>query len=82
VVGALSNADQYLQRGSVDEQPFSVFAVRDGLVVGAVSVGDSTAVRAARRLIDRGIPVDPAQLIDPTTDLRKLVRGRPTEGMK
>jgi len=82
VVGALSNADQYWQRGSVGEPPFSVFAVRDGLVVGAVSVGDSTAVRAARRLIDRGIPVDPAQLIDPTTDLRKLVRGRPTEGMK
>ena len=49
-----------------------------------VIVADAGAVAqtAARRLIDRGIPVDPAQLIDPTTDLRKLVRGRPTEGMK
>jgi 3-phenylpropionate/trans-cinnamate dioxygenase ferredoxin reductase component len=80
VVGALGNADQFLQRGSVGQPPFSVFALQGGRVVGAVSVGDSTAVRAARRLIDRGITVDPAQLSDPATDLRKLVRGRSTEG--
>ena len=80
VVGALGNADQFLQRGSIGQPPFSVFALQGGRVVGAVSVGDSTAVRAARRLIDRGITVDPAQLSDPATDLRKLVRGRSTEG--
>jgi 3-phenylpropionate/trans-cinnamate dioxygenase ferredoxin reductase component len=80
VVGALGNADQFLQRGSVGQPPFSVFALQGGRVVGAVGVGDSTAVRAARRLIDRGITVDPAQLSDPATDLRKLVRGRSTEG--
>jgi len=31
-------------------------------------------------LIDRGVTVDPAQLCDPATDLRKLVRERSTEG--
>jgi len=31
-------------------------------------------VRAARRLIDRGITVDGAQLTDRGSDLRKLVR--------
>jgi NADPH-dependent 2,4-dienoyl-CoA reductase/sulfur reductase-like enzyme len=80
VVGALGNADQLLQRGLVGQPPFSVFALQGGHVVGAVGVGDSTAVRAARRLIDRGVTVDPAQLCDPATDLRKLVRERSTEG--
>jgi len=80
VVGALGNADQLLQRGLVGQPPFSVFALQGGHVVGAVGVGDSTAVRAARRLIDRGVTVDPAQLCDPSTDLRKLVRERSTEG--
>ncbi|MFT4264643.1 MAG: oxidoreductase C-terminal domain-containing protein [Nocardioides sp.] len=36
---------------------------------------DGPAVRAARRLIDRGVPVDPAALADPGTDLRRLLRG-------
>jgi 3-phenylpropionate/trans-cinnamate dioxygenase ferredoxin reductase component len=80
VVGALGNADQLLQRGSVGQPPFSVFALQSGHVVGAVGVGDSTAVRAARRLIERGVTVDPAQLCDPATDLRKLVRQLSTEG--
>jgi 3-phenylpropionate/trans-cinnamate dioxygenase ferredoxin reductase component len=57
-----------------------VFALQSGHVVGAVAVGDSTAVRAARRLIERGVTVDPAQLCDPATDLRKLVRQLSTEG--
>jgi 3-phenylpropionate/trans-cinnamate dioxygenase ferredoxin reductase component len=59
-----------------------VFALHGMRVVGAVSVGDPTAVRAARRLIDRGVAVEPEQLSDSTTDLRKLVRGRSTEGMR
>ena len=80
VVGALGSADHFSQRGSVGQPPFSVFALQGGHVVGAVGVGDSTAVRAARRLIERGVTVDPAQLCDPATDLRKLVRQLSTEG--
>jgi 3-phenylpropionate/trans-cinnamate dioxygenase ferredoxin reductase component len=82
VVGALDNVDSLVQRGSMGEPPFSVFALQDMRVVGAVSVGDPTAVRAARRLIDREVTVEPGQLSDSTTDLRKLVRGRSTEGTR
>ena len=82
VVGALDNADSLVQRGSFGEPPFSVFALQDMRVVGAVSVGDPMAVRAARRLIDREVTVEPEQLSNSTTDLRKLVRGRFTEGMR
>jgi NADPH-dependent 2,4-dienoyl-CoA reductase/sulfur reductase-like enzyme len=74
VVGALNQADEIAVRGSIGQPPFSVFGLRAGRVIGAVSVDDSPAVRAARRLIDRGITVDGAQLTDRGSDLRKLVR--------
>ena len=61
--------------GPFGAPPFSAFAIRDGGVVGAVAVDDSKAVRAARRLIDRAIPVNPEAVADPSTDLRRLVRG-------
>jgi 3-phenylpropionate/trans-cinnamate dioxygenase ferredoxin reductase subunit len=74
VVGALSDVQEVVSRGPFGEAPFSMFGLRDGHVVGAVSVGDSTATRAARRMIDRCTSVTPAQLSDPGTDLRKLLR--------
>jgi 3-phenylpropionate/trans-cinnamate dioxygenase ferredoxin reductase subunit len=74
VVGTLAGATDVTVRGSLGEQPFSVFGLHDGRLVGAVSVGDSTSTRAARRMIDRGTPVTAAQLSDPGTDLRKLLR--------
>ena len=74
VVGDLTAGDLVL-RGELGTPPFSAFSVREGMVVGAVAVDDPKAVRAARRLIDRAIPVDPAALADPSTDLRRLLRG-------
>jgi NADPH-dependent 2,4-dienoyl-CoA reductase/sulfur reductase-like enzyme len=62
-------------RGEYGDEPFSVWTLRDGLVIGVVSVDDPRAVRAARRIIDRGIAVDPAVLADPASDLRRLLRG-------
>jgi 3-phenylpropionate/trans-cinnamate dioxygenase ferredoxin reductase component len=74
VVGELDAADQCIARGTIGEPPFSVFGLRSGRVVGAVCVDGSSAVRAARRMIDRGITVEATQLGDAATDLRKLVR--------
>ncbi len=73
-VGHMAEAAERLLRGVPGEGPFSVWGLRDGVVVAAVSVNDSTAVRAARRMIDRRTPVAPAALTDPTVDLRKLLR--------
>jgi hypothetical protein len=74
VVGGLGDAGELVSRGVFGKVPFSVFGVNDGRVVGAVSVGDSMATRAARRMIDRGLQPNLAQLADPRTDIRKLVR--------
>ncbi|MGP3911336.1 NAD(P)/FAD-dependent oxidoreductase [Nonomuraea sp. 10N515B] len=75
VAGHMETADEVIVRGSFDDPCFSVFGLRDGLVVAAAAVDDSTAVRAARRMIDRRVPADPVRLSDPSTSLRTLLRG-------
>jgi 3-phenylpropionate/trans-cinnamate dioxygenase ferredoxin reductase subunit len=51
----------------------TVFRIDGELLVGASSVNDPNAVRAARRLIDRAVPVNLAQLTDPHVSLRSLL---------
>lgn len=46
----------------------------DGRLIGASTIDGGTTIHAARRIIDRGIVVDPMQLADPTVDLKKLAR--------
>ncbi|WP_083906263.1 oxidoreductase C-terminal domain-containing protein [Mycobacterium sp. JS623] len=48
--------------------------MRGGRVAGAVAVDDSAFVRAARRMIDRGITVSAAELGDRSVDLRRLIK--------
>ncbi|UGT62682.1 NAD(P)/FAD-dependent oxidoreductase [Nocardia asteroides] len=74
-IGGMTGAERTVLRGSYDSSAFAVFALVDGRVAGAVAVNDSTAVRAARRLIERGTAVDPDRLADPRTELRALLRG-------
>ena len=62
-------------RGAPGDAPFSVFTLQHGRVIGAVAVDATNDVRAARRMIDRRIVVDPDRLADTDTDLRKLLRG-------
>lgn len=57
----------------VDGVPQMAFRVTDeGLVAGCAAIDGGVGVRAARRIIDRRIRVDPAQLADPTIGLKKL----------
>jgi 3-phenylpropionate/trans-cinnamate dioxygenase ferredoxin reductase component len=74
VVGRMTDADRIIARGVFGADSFACFGMRAGTVVGAVAVNDSNAVRAARRMIDRSLSVDPARLMDPSADLRKLLR--------
>jgi 3-phenylpropionate/trans-cinnamate dioxygenase ferredoxin reductase subunit len=75
VVGHLGGAATTVLRGQIGEPSFAAFALDREHVVAAVAVNDSTAARAARRMIDRRITVDAEQLADPSTDLRRLLRG-------
>lgn len=46
----------------------------DGHLAGCAAIDHSLGVRAARRIIDRRLVVDPAQLADPATPVKKLAR--------
>jgi 3-phenylpropionate/trans-cinnamate dioxygenase ferredoxin reductase subunit len=46
----------------------------DGHLLGCAAVDQPLVVRAARRIIDRGIIPDPERLADPSVDPRKLAR--------
>jgi len=74
VVGTLAGDPELVWRGSAGEEPFAVFAVEGGRVVGAFAVDDTKVVRAARRLIDQRIEVDRGALADQSLDPRKLIK--------
>ncbi|GAB2745038.1 NAD(P)/FAD-dependent oxidoreductase [Sinomonas soli] len=58
-----------------DGVPVAAFLVaEDGRLLGAAAVDQPLVVRAARRIIDRGLVPDPDRLADPSVDPRKLAR--------
>ncbi|GAB2900080.1 NAD(P)/FAD-dependent oxidoreductase [Neomicrococcus lactis] len=59
----------------VDGVPAAAFRLNEnGELVGCAAIDDALAVRAARRIIDKKIPVDPAQLADSSINLKKLAK--------
>ena len=70
VVGALAGTAREVVRPGLHP---TVFVVDGDRLVGAVSVDDPLAVRAARRLIDRRTPVVADQLVDPAVPVRSLL---------
>lgn len=46
----------------------------EGRLLGAAAIDAPRVIRAARRLMDAGIPVTAEDLADPSVDLRKLGR--------
>ncbi|WP_417234788.1 NAD(P)/FAD-dependent oxidoreductase [Arthrobacter sp.] len=73
-VGSMTGPGSTVIR-EIDGQPAIAFRVDDdGYLTGCAAIDGGLAVRAARRIIDRRIRVDPAQLADPTVNLKKLAR--------
>jgi NADPH-dependent 2,4-dienoyl-CoA reductase/sulfur reductase-like enzyme len=70
VIGELTGRGREIVRPG--EHP-TVFRVEGERVIGAASVDDPMAVRAARRLIDRSVSVDADRLVDPAVPLRSLL---------
>lgn len=63
-------------RGDIESGQGTVFYIRDRRCVGAVSLDRPLDIRAAQRMIDRGLPVEVARLADEGTDLRRLLASR------
>lgn len=60
--------------GTMDGTVAAFLLAEDGHLLGCAAVDQPLVIRAARRIIDRGIMPDPERLADSTVDPRKLVR--------
>jgi len=75
VVGYLDAADELLIRGSVEARRFSLLALRDGALRGALLVNNARDRRAAAELVMRRTPIldHRDRLADPSFKLAALV---------
>ncbi len=73
-VGPATKWDQEVVRGSIDEGEFAIFYLDEGQLAGALSVGRSEDLEAARRLITSHAQIgDQAEALgDVSTDLASL----------
>jgi len=73
-VGDMSAAGATVERGEPGPGYVVFRTAPDGTLAGAAGIDAGNSLRAARRLIALGKPVEPAVLSDPGADLRRLLR--------
>ena len=66
--------DETVTRGIFGRAPFSVFYLRQGVVIAVAGINDHHTVARSRRVIEARAAVTREQLADPAFDLRKLIR--------
>ena len=67
--------DTVIVRGDLDSYDFTAICMRDGNIVGAVSVGRPKDIRAVRTLIERSPDISVDVLADSNRDLTELAAG-------
>jgi 3-phenylpropionate/trans-cinnamate dioxygenase ferredoxin reductase component len=72
VAGRTRASDELVWRGHPESMSFTVFHLRDRVLVAAVAVNRRRDVRIAMNLIDSRICPEPALLSDPEVDLRAI----------
>nr|WP_119590091.1 FAD-dependent oxidoreductase [Streptomyces scabiei] len=72
-VGTMADAGRHVLRGDPADGAFTAFGLRGDRLVAAAAIDRSRDIKAARRLIDRAIPLSAEELTDEHTDLRTLL---------
>jgi 3-phenylpropionate/trans-cinnamate dioxygenase ferredoxin reductase subunit len=73
MVGLSADHDQAVVRGKLGDRSFTVFYLRDGVLIAADAVNSSRDFMACRKLVPRLERVDPARLADPGVPVQDLV---------
>lgn len=73
-VGRSAGHDRVVIRGDEANYRFSAFYFRDGLFLGADSLNAVQDHAAARKILDRGLPLTPEEVADPKFELGKRAR--------
>jgi 3-phenylpropionate/trans-cinnamate dioxygenase ferredoxin reductase subunit len=74
IVGLTAGFDQMVVRGDVDSYKFSAFYFKDGRFLGADSLSRGSDHMAARKILDRGLPLTPEQVADESFNLAQYVK--------
>jgi 3-phenylpropionate/trans-cinnamate dioxygenase ferredoxin reductase subunit len=65
---------EFVVRGSYQERSFSVFYQVERRLVAVASINRLKDARAAVKLIESGVEIEPSQLADASVDIRQLVK--------
>jgi 3-phenylpropionate/trans-cinnamate dioxygenase ferredoxin reductase subunit len=71
-IGLLTDWDELVVRGNLEERDFVAFYLKDRMLMGAVGLGRGKEVRRCGPLIRARRPLDPAALKDEDVDLKRL----------
>nr|WP_235502528.1 FAD-dependent oxidoreductase [Kitasatospora sp. Root187] len=71
--GRHAETDLMLWRGSAEDPAWTVLWLRDGRLTGLLSVDRPRDVNQAKKLIERGVVLDPAAAADPSVQLKAAV---------
>ncbi|MFJ9519698.1 NAD(P)/FAD-dependent oxidoreductase [Kitasatospora sp. NPDC101801] len=75
--GRHAPGDRMLWRGSAGDPAWTVLWLRDGRLTGLLSVDRPRDVNQARKLIERGVLLDPVAAADPSVQLKAAVGPNP-----
>lgn len=70
--GVVDDGDEVVVRGSVEDDGFCAFHLRNEQLVGAFAINRGREVRAAMRLMESGGRIEPTELADTSNDLRRI----------
>lgn len=73
IAGLAAGADRTVVRGDPDERRLSAYRFRGGRLVAVESVARPADHMTARRLLDAGVAVTPADVENPSLDLKSLL---------
>lgn len=73
IAGLSQGYDNYAVRGAPEDEKFSVFYLRDGVVIGADAINSPQEFIAAKKLVMSGARVPRSVLQDVSTTMRELV---------
>ena len=72
--GRIDAEKQVILRGRMEDGAFTAFFLSDGLVTGALTANRPSDMGIAKRLVERRVRIEAAQLADVDTPLREILR--------
>lgn len=78
MVGLSQGYEQFVLRGSMENDSFSAFYLKDGVVIAVDTVNRPQDFMLGKKLVGSRVRVDPAQLADESVPLKSLLDGAVT----